>query len=98
MLRRARAVGIVLAAAGLAIVIAFGWFATQHIAGDFGKARLLHERNPGNAMYDAQFFVASSELALLLGGAVAGGLLALNGMTLMLVGRLASQRRIDAAG
>jgi len=90
MLRHARALGIVLAAVGVATLMAFGWFTAQHMSGDFSKARLVHERNPGNAMYDAQFFVASSELALLLGGAVAGGLLALNGMTLMLVGRLAS--------
>ncbi|MEO8601603.1 MAG: hypothetical protein ABI629_03400 [bacterium] len=91
MLRRARIIGIVLAGAGLAIVLAFGGIALQHVSGDFGKARLLHERNPGNAMYDAQFFVAASELALLLGGATAGALLALNGVTLMLVGGVAER-------
>jgi hypothetical protein len=96
MLRRARVFGIVLAAAGLAVLLAFGGVAAQHAAGDFSKARLVHERNPGNAMYDAQFFVAASELALLVGGAVAGGLLALNGVTLLLVGRVAE--RVEARG
>jgi len=91
MLRRAHLLGIVLAAIGLAVMLAFGGFAVQHVSGDFGKARLLHERNPGNAMYDAQYFVAASGLALLTGGAVAGGLLALNGLTLMLLGRLAER-------
>jgi hypothetical protein len=54
--------------------------------------RTVRERNPGNAMYDLQFFVATSHLAFLVGGVVAGGLLALNGLTLMLVGRLAQER------
>jgi hypothetical protein len=89
MLRRARVLGLVLAAIGVAVLLAFGGFAAQHYAGDFSKARLVHERNPGNAMYDAQFFVAANGLALLVGGTVAGALLALNGLTLVLVGRLA---------
>ncbi len=96
MLRRARVLGIVIAAIGLAVLLSFGGFAVQHFTGDFSKARLIHERNPGNAMYDAQFFVAASGLSLLVGGAVAGGLLALNGVTLILIGRLAERRASGA--
>jgi hypothetical protein len=91
MLKRARMLGVIVAGVGLAVLLAFGGFAVQHFSGDFSKARLVHERNPGNAMYDAQFFVAASGLSLLVGGAVAGGLLALNGLTLILVGRLAER-------
>jgi hypothetical protein len=91
MLRRARTIGIVIAAIGVAILIGFGSVAIRD-SGDFSKAKLLRERNPGNAMYDLQFFVVTSQVAFLVSGAVAGGLLALNGLTLMLVGRLARER------
>lgn len=88
MLRRARTIGIVVAAIGVAVLVGFGAVAVEGL-GDFRKAQLVRERNPGNAMYDLQFFVATSQLAFLTSGAVAGGLLALNGLTLMLVGQLA---------
>jgi hypothetical protein len=91
MLRRAGTIGMVIAAIGVAVLIGFGAVAIEG-GGDFRKAQLLRERNPGNAMYDLQFFVATSQLAFLTSGAVAGGLLALNGLTLMLVGRLARER------
>jgi hypothetical protein len=73
------------------VLVGFGAVAIEG-SGDFSKAKLLRQRNPGNAMYDLQFFVATSQLAFLTSGAVAGGLLALNGLTLMLVGRLARER------
>lgn len=92
MLRRARTIGIVVAAIGVAVLIGFGAVAVEGI-GDFRKAQLVRERNPGNAMYDLQFFVATSQLAFLTSGAVAGGLLALNGLTLLLVGQLARGAR-----
>ncbi|MFN8641927.1 MAG: hypothetical protein U0802_09815 [Candidatus Binatia bacterium] len=91
MLRRARPIGMVIAAIGVAILLGFGSVAVQGGA-DFRKAQLVRQRNPGNAMYDLQFFVATSQLAFLVGGALAGGLLALNGLTIMLVGRLAQER------
>jgi len=91
MLRRARTIGIVIAAIGVAVLIGFGSVAIRD-SGDFSKAKLLRERNPGNAMYDLQFFVATSQIAFLVSGTVAGGLLALNGLTLMLVGQLARER------
>jgi len=91
VLRRAGTIGIVIAAVGVAVLIGFGAVAIEG-SGDFRKAQLLRERNPGNAMYDLQFFVATSQVAFLTSGAVAGALLALNGLTLMLVGRLARER------
>ena len=91
MLRHARTLGMVIAAIGIAILLGFGSVAVQGGA-DFRKAQMVRQRNPGNAMYDLQFFVATSQLAFLVGGAVAGGLLALNGLTLILVGRLARER------
>lgn len=91
MLRRAGTIGMVIAAIGLAVLIGFGAVAIED-SGAFSRAKMLRERNPGNAMYDLQFFVATSQLAFLTSGAVAGGLLALNGLTLMLVGRLARGR------
>jgi hypothetical protein len=91
VLRRAGTLGIVVAAIGVAVLLGFGAVAIEG-RGDFSKARMLRERNPGNAMYDLQFFVATSQLAFLTTGAVAGGLLALNGVTLMLIGRLARER------
>lgn len=91
MLRRARTIGIFLAAIGVAVLLGFGTVALQS-GGDFRKAQAVRQRNPGNAMYDLQFFVATSQLAFLVGGAAAGGLLALNGLTLMLVGHLAQER------
>jgi hypothetical protein len=91
MLRRARTIGIVIAAIGVAVLIGFGSVAVRD-SGDFSKAKLLRERNPGNAMYDLQFFVVTSQVAFLVSGAVAGALLALNGLTLMLVGQLAREQ------
>jgi hypothetical protein len=73
MLRRARTIGIVIAAIGVAVLIGFGSVAIQD-SGDFSKAKLLRERNPGNAMYDLQFFVATSQVAFLVSGAGGGRL------------------------
>jgi len=90
MPRRARVLGIVLAAIGVAVLLGFGGVALQG-SGEFRQAQLVRQRNPGNAMHDLQFFVASSQLAFLVAGAALGGLLALNGATLILLGRLAEQ-------
>ena len=84
MLRRAGTIGIVIAAIGVAILIGFGAVAIEG-SGDFSKAKLLRERNPGNAMYDLQFFVAASQLMFIVGGAVGGALLSLNGLSWMAI-------------
>lgn len=94
MLRRARTLGIVVAAVGVAVLVGFGAVAVDS-ARTFRQAQAARQRAPGNAMHDLQYFVAAAQLALLGGGAVAGGLLALNGLTLLLVGQLA-QRQEEA--
>ncbi|MGD9763032.1 MAG: hypothetical protein AB7V27_04880 [Candidatus Binatia bacterium] len=91
MLSRARTLGLVLIGVGLAVLVSFTAVAVQGV-GDFRGAQLAHDRNPGHAMYDLQFFIATTRMGFLLFGAAAGGLLALNGWTLALLGRLAEAR------
>ena len=82
----ARMIGTVVLAIGLAVLVSFTYYAVSSF-GEFKKAQMVHERNPGNAMYDLQFFVAASQLVF-----VVGGLLALNGLTWIAVGGLANRR------
>lgn len=84
-----KTVGGLLLAAGLAGLVAFASFVLRDEK--FEKARLLRERNPGNVMYESEYFVAATVRGFLIGGAVGGGLLALNGATLLLVGVLAGR-------
>ena len=51
---------------GVAVLIGVrcGQFARPTDSGDFRKAQMLRERNPGNAMYDLQFFVAASRIGV----------------------------------
>lgn len=94
MLQRARTIGMVIAGVGLAVLLAFAVVAVQSAvpsSGDFRKAQMVRERNPGNAMYDLQFFIAATRLGFLIAGAVSGGLLALNGVTLLLLDRAVEQ-------
>jgi hypothetical protein len=94
MLQRARLIGIVLAGVGLAVTLTFGGVALQSAvpsSGDFRKAQMVRARNPGNAMYDLQFFIAATRLGFLIAGTVSGGLLALNGVTLVLLDRAVQQ-------
>lgn len=95
MYRHARLIGIVLVAMGLAVLLSFGYFAIGSHA-EFQKAQLFHTRNPGNAMYDLQFFVAASQLLFVVGGALVGALVAINGATWMALG--SALRRLDAGG
>lgn len=88
MVRSARPLGIVLAAAGLAVLLSFAIAATQS-APTFHAALAARRLGSTNALLDLQFLIASTQLAVLVGGAIAGGLLALNGLTLILIGRLA---------
>ncbi len=75
---------------GLAAVVGFSIFALRDE--HFAKASLVHERNPGNAMYELQYFTAFTLHVFLIAGAVSGALLAINGTTLLLVGRLAERQ------
>jgi hypothetical protein len=88
MHRHARMIGTVILALGLAVMVSFGYY-TVATFGDFRKAQMVHERNPGNAMYDLQYFVAVSQLVFLLGGTLGGMLLALNGATWIAVAGVA---------
>jgi hypothetical protein len=90
--RHARTIGMVIAGIGLAVLVGFTSVAIGGM-GEFNKAKLVRERNPGNAMYDLQFFIATVRLAFVISGAVGGGLLALNGATWIALG--AAVRRLD---
>jgi hypothetical protein len=93
MLARAHTIGILLAGIGLAVLLAFAGVAIQNVwlEGEFRQAQLGRERAPGNAMSDLRFFIVATRLEFLIGGAVAGLLLALNGLTLIMLGRLTRQ-------
>jgi hypothetical protein len=91
--RHARRIGIVISGIGFAVLLGFAGVAVKNL-GEFHKAQMVHDRNPGNAMYDLQFFVAASELVFVIGGAVAGALLALNGVTWIALG--SAVRRIES--
>ena len=92
MYRHARMIGTIILAIGLAVLLSFGYYAVANLA-EFHKAQMVHERNPGNAMYDLQYFVAASQLAFVIGGAVGGLLVALNGLTWIALGGTA--RRLE---
>lgn len=90
MHRHARMIGTVVLAVGLAVLASFAYYAIANL-GEFRKAQMVHERNPGNAMYDLQYFVAASQLVFVIGGAVGGALLALNGLNWIALGAAARQ-------
>lgn len=90
MARMAKAAGMTFLAVGLAALLVFVVFTLRDER--YAKAVLLKDRNPGNSMYELQYFVAATTRIFLVGGAVAGALLALNGVTLMLVGSVAAGR------
>ena len=91
MYRHARTIGIVVAGIGLAILVSFAVVALWSNVPDFRKALMLYQRNAGNSMYQLQFFVATSELVFVIGGAIVGALLALNGATWIALGSAASE-------
>ena len=90
MAKVSKTLGAALVAVAIALVIGFGYFAISNE--EFRKATLLKERNPGHAAYEIQYFAAATIRFFLIGGAVAGVLLGLNGVTLLLLGRVAAQR------
>jgi hypothetical protein len=83
----AKAVGTTLLAVGLAVLVGFSVFVWRDER--FQKATLLKERNPGNVMYEGQYFAAFTIHTFLVSGAICGVLLALNGTTLLLLGIVA---------
>ena len=95
MYRYARMIGVVLTAIGLAVLISFSYYSFGRVT-ELRKAQLYQQRNPGNAMYDAQVFVAASELVFITGGAITGLLVALNGLTWIALGSAA--QRLEQGG
>ena len=95
MARTAKTVGMILLAVGLAALIGFSAYVVRDE--QFSKAALLKERNPGNVLYESQYFVAATIRVFLIAGAVGGALLALNGATLLLVGSVAARQDMVAA-
>jgi hypothetical protein len=89
MAKVSKTLGATLLAIAIALVLGFGYFAISNA--EYRKAALLKERNPGNAPYEIQYFAAATIRFFLIGGAVVGVLLGLNGVTLMLLGRVAAQ-------
>jgi hypothetical protein len=83
--RHARTIGTIILAIGLAVLASFSYYAFAGY-GDFQKARMFRERNPGNAMYDLEYGRHAAQLAFLVGGAFGGVLLALNGLTWLALG------------
>lgn len=81
MHRHARLIGIVIAGIGVAVMISFTVVALWSNLPEFRKALMLYERNRGNQMYQLQFFVATSQLLFVAGGAIVGALFAVNGAT-----------------
>ena len=57
----------------------------------YRKAALVASRNPGNVLYEAEFKGAQVRRAFQIGAAVGGVLLGLNGVTLLLLGAVASR-------
>jgi len=95
MHRHARMIGTIVLAIGVAVLASFVYFGLGNYS-DFRKSAMFFERNPGNAMYELQYRGAAAGLAFMIGGAVAGLLLALNGLAWMAVGGVA--RRLDQRG
>lgn len=93
--RYARMIGVVLTAIGLAVLISFSYYAFGRVT-ELRKAQLYQQRNPGNAMYDAQLFVAASQLGFVIGGAITGLLIALNGFTWIALG--SAVQRLEHGG
>ncbi len=81
--------GSLLAVLGLAVVI---WFALAMARDEaYRHAELAYTRNAGNAMYELEFRGAQVRRAFQGVGAVAGILLTLNGVTLLVLGVVASR-------
>ena len=98
MYRHARTIGIVLAAIGVAILISFSAVGIWSNVPDFQKALMLYQRNVGNSMYQIQFFVATSELVFVIGGAIVGALVALNGLGWIALGAVVAALERDRGG
>ena len=89
--------GVALGLGGLVLAV---WLAVAIFRDEeYAKAAMLMERNPGNVLYESKYFVAAVWRAIRVGVAMSGALVALNGVTLFLVGvvseRLEAIRRAE---
>lgn len=82
--------GGALSVLGLAVVVAFVIIMTRDDA--YRRAELAYTRNAGNAMYELEFRGAQVRRAFQGIGVVAGILLALNGVTLLGLGVVATRK------
>lgn len=96
MARIAKFFGLLLIASGLALAISFAAVTLRQE--DYAKAVLLMERNPGNVMYESQYFVAAVWRAIYVGLTACGTLLALNGASFLLLGVVAGRQERAARG
>jgi|MudIll2142460700_1097286.scaffolds.fasta_scaffold1188348_2 hypothetical protein len=90
MAKTAKLLGVTLLAVGLAVLIGFGAYVVRDER--FSKATLLKERNPGNVLYESQYFVAATIHLFLIAGAVGGAFLAIHGVTFLFIGKVAAQQ------
>ncbi|MGH7788167.1 MAG: hypothetical protein ACRERC_14945 [Candidatus Binatia bacterium] len=95
--RAARIVGWLFLGLGLAVLAGFAITAGLN-ASEFMRAKMLMDRNPGNSMYGLQFFIAATTEMALVAAAAIGALLALNGGTLLLLGRTIARHDSSAGG
>ena len=89
MARVCTILGGVLVVLGVAVALAFAVAIGRDDA--YTKAEMASTRNPGNVMYEAEFGAARVRRGFQLGGAVAGALLGVNGLTLVGLGMVASR-------
>lgn len=92
MTNRARGLGIALSGIGLAVLLSFGAAAVGMI-GELRQAQAEHLQHPSNAAQDLRLFIETVRLGFLVAGAIAGGLITLNGALWIALGAVV--RRLD---
>jgi hypothetical protein len=89
MARTCKVIGTALAAIGVAVAVVFIITMTRDDA--YRRAELAYKLNAGNAMYELEFRGAQVRRGFESIGVVAGVLLALNGVTLLGLGVVATR-------
>jgi len=89
MARACKWIGVLALLLGFAIAAASALQIQRDEA--YRKAELVARRNPGNVLYEAEFKGAQVRRGFQIFGTFGGGLLALNGLTLLLLGAVAGR-------